>query len=156
MSYQLDVVHWQLISEGANEVNWLHYKECSMWHNPCPSGDCMQYGIAVYKNSLQLFQGTGSVSYPSMSTTNPCGVGWMCVGEKGVGGYSPLLSANVCASPGCFYDNSTGLSVSPRTAPSGGESCNQFTERHLTSSLLYCSHHLEEEGGTKCSITYST
>ena len=31
------------------------------------------------------------------------------------------------------------------TAPSGGDSCDQFTEGHI-SSLLYCHYHLEGEG----------
>ena len=31
----------------------------------------------------------------------------------------------------------------PPTAPSGGDSCQQFTEGDTPSSLLYCSHHLE-------------
>ena len=30
------------------------------------------------------------------------------------------------------------------TALSGGDSCHQFTEEDTPSSLLYCSHHLEE------------
>ena len=35
----------------------------------------------------------------------------------------------------------------PPTTPAGGDFYHLFTEGHAPSSLLYCSHHLEEEGG---------
>ena len=47
----------------------------------------------------------------------------------------------------------------PPTAPSGGDSCHQFTEGLLTSGLCYCSHDLEEgegsgEDGFECLLVW--
>ena len=53
----------------------------------------------------------------------------------------PTLSPTVC---GCA--SVCGVWGDPPTAPSGGDSCHQFTEGDTPSSLLYCSHHLEGVG----------
>ena len=47
-------------------------------------------------------------------------------------------SATVC---GCA--SVCGVWGDTPTAPSGGDSCHQFTEGDTPSSLLHCSHHLE-------------
>lgn len=85
----------------------------------------MQYGIALYKNSLQLFQGTGSVSYPLMSTTNPCGVGGCVWGRRGWVGtllfsqpmYVSPLVVSITTALGCLSPHEQHrLVVSPVTS----------------------------------------
>ena len=72
---------------------------------------------------------------PSSATSKaPSDTGVCC------SGIPPLPPQCVgCTSVCCVGD--------PPTALSGGDSCHQFTEGHLLSSLLYCSHYLVCVGG---------
>ena len=54
----------------------------------------------------------------------------------------PHLTATVCV--GCA--SVCGVWGNPPTALAGGDSSHQFTEGDTSSSLLHCSHHLEEGG----------
>ena len=46
----------------------------------------------------------------------------------------------------CGCASVCGVWGDPPTAPSGGDSCHQFTEGNTPSSLLYCTHDLEGGG----------
>ena len=60
---------------------------------------------------------------------------------------TPLMLAPSIATSKALNDTSVcGVWGDPPPAPSGGDSCHQFTEGDTPFSLLYCTYHLEEGG----------